>query len=139
MKISQRALDRVREHAEAGYPEEICGILLGPVGGPVTQVRRARNRAPKKLRRRRYDIDSRDQRRIHKRAYELGLDVLGYYHSHPDHPAVASETDAEKSWTGYKYLISSCLDGKVVDHRLWISERDLKGPMREETLEVVDS
>lgn len=136
MKILQAALDEVHRHAAEGYPYEICGLLLGPSGGDrVTEARRARNTVTDRAHDR-YEIDPRDQLRIQREADAAGLDVLGYYHSHPDHPARASITDAERAWAGPVYLIVSCEKGRVVDGNAFLAVSD-GGPMRPEPLEVV--
>jgi proteasome lid subunit RPN8/RPN11 len=136
VKILQAALDEVHRHAAEGYPYEICGLLLGPPGGDrVTEARRARNTVTDRAHDR-YEIDPRDQLRIQREADEVGLDVVGYYHSHPDHPARASITDAERSWAGPVYVIVSCEKGKVVDGNAFQAVND-GGPMRPVPMEVV--
>ena len=136
MKIAQSVLDEIRRHGQEGYPHEICGLMLGPGGGRgrVTEAHRARNiivdRAAD-----RYEIDPRDQIRIQRDADDRGLDVVGYYHSHPDHPAQASATDAQRSWAGVIYLIVSVHEGTAVDQNAFAAEAD-GGPMRSEPLEI---
>ena len=61
--------------------------------------------------------------------------MLGYYHSHPDHPARASVFDAERSWAGPFYLIVSCVEGKVVDANAFVARAD-GGPFRDEPIEI---
>ena len=136
MKIAQAALDQIRRHGEEGYPHEICGLMLGPRGGRgrVTEVHRARNIIVDRARDR-YEIDPHDQIRIQRDADDRGLDIVGYYHSHPDHPARASETDAQRSWAGVIYLIVSIQQGQAVDENAFAAEAD-GGPMRSEPLEV---
>jgi proteasome lid subunit RPN8/RPN11 len=136
VKILKAALEEVNTHASEGYPHEICGLLLGPPGGDrVTEARRARNTVIDRAHDR-YEIDPLDQIRIQREADAVGLDVLGYYHSHPDHPARASITDAERSWAGPVYVIVSCENGKVVDGNAFLAEKD-GGPMRQVPMEVV--
>ena len=134
MKIRKGALEDVNEHASEGYPYEICGLLLGQ-GLEVTEVRRATN-IEQENPETRYTIDPRDQLRIQREADDLGLDVVGYYHSHPDHPAQASLTDAARSFTGAVFLIVSCARGKVVDRNAFVAVNE-GGPMRAVPLEVV--
>lgn len=136
MQIERAALDEIHRHAEEGYPYEICGIMIGPRGaGRVVEVRRARNTVTDRAHDR-YEIDARDQLAVQREADDRGWDVVGYYHSHPDHPARASVTDAERSWAGYAYLIVACHQGKVVDQNAFAAVTD-GGPMRDEPLEVV--
>ena len=133
MKIRKPALEEVHSHASEGYPYEICGLLLGH-GLEVTGVRRATN-IEKENPETRYTIDPRDQLRIQREADDLGLDVVGYYHSHPDHPAQASRFDTERAWAGYVYLIVSIENGKAVDQNGFVAEKD-GGPFGPEPLEV---
>jgi proteasome lid subunit RPN8/RPN11 len=133
VKISQTALAEVRAHGAEGYPHEICGIMLGPRGeGRATEVRRARNIIVERARDR-YEIDPRDHIRIQREADAEGLDIVGYYHSHPDHPAQASRFDTERAWAGYVYLIVSIENGKPVDANGFVADKD-GGPFHPEPL-----
>jgi proteasome lid subunit RPN8/RPN11 len=135
MKIAKSALEAIREHGAEGYPHEICGIMLGPRGeGWVSEVRRVRNIIVERARDR-YEIDPRDHIRIQREADAEGLDIVGYYHSHPDHPAQASRFDTERAWAGYVYLIVSIEGRKPVDQNGFVAEKD-GGPFRPEPLEV---
>ena len=135
MRIANSALEAIQEHGAEGYPHEICGIMLGPRGdGTVSEVRRARNIIVERARDR-YEIDPRDHMRIQREADALGLDIVGYYHSHPDHPAQASRFDTERAWAGYVYLIVSIERGKAVDQNGFVADKD-GGPFRPEPLEV---
>lgn len=136
MRITRQALEEVRAHAAEGYPYEVCGILVATRGsGTVSQTRRVRNTVVERARDR-YEMDPRDQIRVQRECDERGLEVVGYYHSHPDHPALASVTDSERSWAGPVYLIVSCIGGRPVEENAFVAERD-GGPMRPEPLEVV--
>jgi len=118
--LSPSAWASVQKHAEAGYPNEICGVLLGRAGEealaqeahPCANVNKDRARD-------RYLMDPQEQLRLEKDARLRGLDVLGYYHSHPDHPALASATDNSLSWEGVHYLIVAVWNGKVTDRKAW--------------------
>ena len=135
MKIQRSALAAIQTHGAEGYPNEICGIMLGPQGDhSVTEVRRARNIIVERSRDR-YEIDPRDHIRIQREADETGLDIVGYYHSHPDHPARASVFDTERAWAGYVYVIVSIERGKPVDANAFVADED-GGPFRPEPLEV---
>ena len=136
MKIAQTALEAIQAHGAEGYPHEICGIMLGPQGdGHVTEVRPARNIIVERARDR-YEIDPRDHIRIQREADAMGFDIVGYYHSHPDHPAQASRFDTERAWAGYVYLIVSIQEGKPVDANCFVADKD-GGPFHPEPL-VVD-
>lgn len=135
MQIESHALDDIRAHGSEGYPHEICGFMLGPIGERrVTEVRRARNIIVERARDR-YEIDPRDHIRVQREADADGLDIVGYYHSHPDHPAQASRFDTERAWAGYVYLIVSIENGKPVDANGFVADKD-GGPFRAEPLVV---
>ncbi len=136
MKITRSAFDEISKHASEGYPDEICGMLIASKGAStVTQTRRVRNTVVERARDR-YEMDPLDQIRIQRECDDGGLEIIGYYHSHPDHPARASITDAQRSWAGPVYLIVACHSGTVVDANTFVAERD-GGPMRGEPLELV--
>ncbi|MFN2420407.1 MAG: Mov34/MPN/PAD-1 family protein [Gemmatimonadota bacterium] len=102
-------LDAIRRHAERGYPHEVCGFLLGE---PDSAARRftvrtllpAENRRAD-LARTRYLIDPEAYRVAEREAAALGLDIAGFYHSHPDAPACPSEFDREHGWPSIAYVI----------------------------------
>lgn len=128
-------MEAIEGHGAEGYPDEICGVMLGPQAERVvTEVRRARNIIVERSRDR-YEIDPRDHIRIQREADATGLDIVGYYHSHPDHPAQASRFDTERAWAGYVYVIVSIQGGKPVDANAFVAEQD-GGPFRPEPLEV---
>ena len=136
MKILLSALTTIHKHAEEGYPNEICGILVGPrESRTATEAKRARNIIVERARDR-YEIDPRDHIRIQREADAAGQDIVGYYHSHPDHPAQASRFDTERAWAGYVYLIVSVANGAAVDANAFLAEKD-GGPFHPEALEVV--
>src|SRR5437868_2762458 len=93
--ISQPEWDDLRRHGEESYPHECCGVLLGHFDGErnvvkaVVRCTNARTDSP----RNRYSIDPRELVNIQKRARERGCEIVGFYHSHPDHPAQWSPTD----------------------------------------------
>ena len=135
MKIRRSAFEAIQAHGAEGYPNEICGIMLGPQGDhTVTEVRRARNIIVERSRDR-YEIDPLDHIRIQREADDAGLDIVGYYHSHPDHPARASVFDTERAWSGYVYVIVSIEQGKPVDANAFVAEQD-GGPFHPEPLEI---
>lgn len=108
--------DALRRHAEEAYPHECCGILIGAVEGDtrtvqfVIRCRNARTDSPH----RRYEIDPRELIRAQREARQRGLEIVGFYHSHPHHPAQWSPTDLEQAhWIGCSYVISSVENGKV--------------------------
>jgi proteasome lid subunit RPN8/RPN11 len=116
LKLSRKDYDALREHGEETYPYECCGLLLGHADEEGTRVVTSTARAGNTRTdspQNRYNIDPRDQIRIQREARERGEDVIGYYHSHPDHPARWSSTDlAEAHWPGISYVITSVEKGK---------------------------
>ena len=128
LKISTTHFDAVRLHGEETYPHECCGVLLGQMDGDqrvVTSVARCgntRNDSPHN----RYHIDPRELIRIQRQGRERGEDIVGFYHSHPDHPPRWSSTDlAEAHWIGCSYVITSVEKGKAaVTNSFELSGRD---------------
>jgi proteasome lid subunit RPN8/RPN11 len=118
--IAPGAWAAVEAHVAKAYPDEACGVLLGLADGPF-EVLEAHACANVNLERSRdrYLLDPAEQLRIEKDARLRSLDVVGYYHSHPDHPAQASLTDLEHSWEQVIYLIVSVREGRAVDRRAW--------------------
>jgi proteasome lid subunit RPN8/RPN11 len=117
LKIPQSAYHSLRRHGEETYPHECCGVLLGQMDGDrrtVTSVARAGNTRIDSAHNR-YNIDPRELVRIQREGRERGEDIVGFYHSHPDHPARWSSTDlAEAHWFGCSYVITSVENGKAV-------------------------
>jgi len=116
LKLQASDYDKIRRHGEETYPDEGCGILVGTSEGDVRTVRSAircnnvRADSPQT----RYDIDPRDLVRIQREAHEKGLDIVGFYHSHPDHPARWSQTDFEEAhWIGCSYVITAVQNGNA--------------------------
>jgi len=114
LKISPSDYDAIRRHGEQTYPHECCGILIGTIEGDIRTVRstvRCTNicaDSPQTL----YDIDPRELIRAQRDAHERSLDIVGFYHSHPDHPAHWSPTDLEQAhWIGCSYVITSVEKG----------------------------
>jgi len=136
VRIARSAFEAIRAHGAEGYPHEICGILVGPRGlRTATEAKRARNIIVERARDR-YEIDPRDHIRIQREADADGQDIVGYYHSHPDHPAQASRFDTERAWSGYVYLIVSVANGEAVDANAFVAEKD-GGPFHPEALDVL--
>ena len=117
---------QVRDWAQAGYPFEACGLLIGhqsPGDVWVERVTRARNLNRERARDR-YELDPKDFLGADRAAEKAGLEVIGVWHSHPDHPARPSPTDHANAWPGWSYLIVAVTDGKVTDIRSWRLEKE---------------
>lgn len=119
--ISARHLQTLGRHASVSYPDECCGVLIGRSSEDTTVVERVLSVGNERQdsRHNRFLISPETVLAAHKEARALGLDVVGYYHSHPDHPARPSEFDREHAWPGMSYLIVSVEKRKVVDARSW--------------------
>ena len=113
-----RAIDR---HGEQTYPEECCGFLIGRADAETTWVERLLpvDNERQDSRHNRYVINPETVLEAHKEARAAGADVVGYYHSHPDHPSKPSDFDREHAWPGLSYLIVSVQKGRAVDARSW--------------------
>ena len=97
MKIRQEHLDAIASHGKSGYPYEVCGVLLGKYGeGCVSAIVQMFNREREKPRVR-YHMDAEDLMLVTQRYREAGLDIVGYYHTHPDHPPRPSPTDLARA------------------------------------------
>jgi proteasome lid subunit RPN8/RPN11 len=102
-------LDALREAAIRGYPYETCGLLLGHQHADhrdVTAMRQARNLNTERAQDR-FELDPADYLAAEQEASEQGLELVGVWHTHPDHPARPSETDRAAAWEGWSYLILS--------------------------------
>jgi len=116
LKLSQSDYDSLRRHGEETYPHECCGVLLGRMednGRVVSAIVRCGNTRSDSPHNR-YHIDPKELVRIQRQGRENGEDIVGFYHSHPDHPAQWSSTDlAEAHWIGCSYVITSVERGKA--------------------------
>src|ERR1700740_122807 len=108
--------EALRRHGEETYPHECCGVLLGEMNGDarrVTSVARCGNTRTDSPQNR-YHIDPRELVRIQRQGRERGEDIIGFYHSHPDHPAQWSKTDMEEAhWIGFSDVITRVAEGKA--------------------------
>jgi proteasome lid subunit RPN8/RPN11 len=124
--ISPRHLQTVGRHAAASYPDECCGVLIGRALGDATVVERVLSVGNERQdsRHNRYLISPETVLAAQKEARSLGLEVVGYYHSHPDHPARPSDFDREHAWPWVSYLIVAVQKGKVAEIRSWRLQED---------------
>lgn len=134
--LDHSILARIRKHGLRAYPNEACGVLLGRLpddeacgarlvsaGLPLENSREAQEQYH------RFVITPRDYLDAERRADELGLDIVGFYHSHPDHPAVPSDYDRDHAFPGLSYIVTSVVgkghDSPQVDRTLsWTLARD---------------
>ena len=117
LKLTREHYDSLRRHGEETYPYECCGVLLGRfeddglrVVTSTVRCGNTRTDSPQN----RYNIDPRELVRIQREGRDRGEDIVGFYHSHPDHPAQWSSTDlAEAHWIGCSYVITSVENGRA--------------------------
>ena len=142
MRIPRAQVEAMLDHARRGYPFEVCGVLLGRGGEgdrrveEVVSVANRETEAPRV----RYQIAPEDLIRIQRTARDQGREILGYYHSHPDHPARPSETDrriaAEGLSDGIVYVVIGVEGGEKTLPTAWIF-RDAKQAFDEEPFDVI--
>ncbi len=137
--ITQDSLNQIEAHGINSYPYEGCGLLLGQVENGVnvvTAVRPLPNVWPvAEEKRTRFRIAEDDWRDVEMEAMLDDRDVLGVFHSHPDHPPIASPRDlAWAAWSGYSYLITEIRAGQPASSRSWQLSSDRSG-FREEKIE----
>ena len=137
LEIEKSALDEAIAHATEAYPSECCGVLLGKWGEVrrVTKAERTGNKNDERAHDR-YEIDPADLNRIDKKARQEGLDILGIYHSHPDHPDRPSQFDRDRGQPDMSYIIVAVQGGTEVSVKSWIFE-GMDDPFDEEELKVI--
>lgn len=137
MTTDHATIDRIRAHAASIYPEECCGFLIGPWSdsGPVVVVdAEPVENVRGELKERRYRIAPDDLLRAEANAETYGYSVVGFYHSHPDHPARPSATDlAEATFPGYAYVIISVNHGEPGQLTSWSLKDDRSGFEEQQT------
>jgi proteasome lid subunit RPN8/RPN11 len=135
LRLSDTLVEEVRREGERAYPGECCGVMAGRAG----EVKDVLRLVPMPNRRtddpHRYLITPGDLRQVTARLRASGLEVLGYYHSHPDHPAAPSAFDTEHAWPWYSYVIVGVERGRAAELTSWILEDD-RSAMGRESLEV---
>jgi len=137
MKITDAQLKQIYAHAAESYPNECFGFLVGVPddGGRVHDVVRGTNLRTDRTDR--FEMDPVEFVRIEKKADEDGLSVIGFYHSHPDWPAIPSQTDLAWAWEGSYYLIVSMHEGRPFNTGVWALAPD-PGRFKAKPLEILD-
>ena len=127
IRVATNCPEDMNAHAEATFPEECCGAMLGIEHDDgtreITKIIRVDNTKGEN-RERRFLIDPRALLNAEKVAKEHGLEHLGIYHSHPNHPSQASEFDRVHAMPFWSYLIISCMDGKAARVQSWRLRED---------------
>ena len=112
----------IRAHGQQTYPHECCGALLGR-DNRVTDLLELPNTTEEGPRRR-FLVRPSDYRQAEARATELGVELLGFYHSHPDHPARPSQYDLDHAWPTFAYIIVAVAQGAATDMTVWYLKDD---------------
>ncbi len=139
LEMDRQILQQIQAHGEAAYPEEGAGLLLGEVQGQARRVRAIYgldNTREQEARHNRYLVSTQDYVRGEQEADRLGLEVLGVFHSHPDHPSQPSEYDREWAMPWFSYVITSVEKGKASNTRSWLLIED-RSRFEQETINIV--
>jgi len=138
IKVSSILYNKIVEHSKAAYPHECCGVLAGVFGSgevkAVTEVHALTNLNTERANDR-YEVDPAELLRIEKDVASRKLDVLGFYHSHPDHPSRPSQFDRDRGWPDYSYVIVAVEGGKKTWAQCW-TFTDMDAPFGEEELKI---
>jgi proteasome lid subunit RPN8/RPN11 len=138
LKISVELMNKIHAHGEESYPEEGAGLLLGSSNGDtrvVDAILGLTNAREDTARHNRYLLTAEDMLRGEREAMRLGLDIIGVYHSHPDHPDRPSEFDREWAMPWFSYIITSVNKGQAFTSRSWRLSDD-RDEFTEEMIEV---
>jgi proteasome lid subunit RPN8/RPN11 len=122
LKITETVLREIYDHTEASYPNECCGLMVGVMAGQTRTVhtfRKCKNLNTERARDR-YEMDPMDMLRTEREFANSDWDIIGIYHSHPDHPSRPSQTDTDRAWPDYSYVIISVREGKVASANSWV-------------------
>jgi len=125
--IAKQQLDEIREHGVRDYPYECCGLLLGRYTADakvVVETYPISNAREESAKRNRFLITPDELMRGERYAASRDLEVVGFYHSHPDSPAVPSNYDLEHAWPSYSYIIVSTSADQATDLFSWEQEAD---------------
>ena len=121
LSVNQEIFKRMEEHATTTFPDECCGFMFGGFSNgnvKVEEISSVKNRHPD-FKAKRFLISPDDYVNAEKFADENGYALVGVYHSHPNHPAIPSETDRQSALPGFSYIIFSIMDGKPSDVTAW--------------------
>jgi len=119
--IPAGCLQAIKTQGEAGFPHEICGLLVGNISEDswnISEVRQIANLNSERASDR-FQLDPAGYQVVDKELRGTGMEIIGVYHSHPNCPAKPSPTDLESAWDGFAYPIVSICDGKAADFKSW--------------------
>lgn len=121
INIPASLLRQIYDHTEASYPNECCGLMIGTGGeNKVVHAFRTCKNLNQERARDRYDMDPLDMLRAEREFEKSPWDIVGIYHSHPDHPSRPSQTDTDRAWPDYSYVIISVQKGTVASAQSWV-------------------
>ncbi len=137
--LSSSLIRQIHENGERHYPEEGAGLILGKADAQARRatglIHRANSFAPES-RRRRYAIGPQEMLEAEDQAESLGVDIVGVFHSHPDHPARPSEFDLAWAMPWYSYVITSVSNGRAVESRSWRLSDDRSSFVEEQLVQI---
>ena len=139
LEITADLLKQIHQHGEKAYPSEGAGFLLGESGENmrvVTAILKLSNAREESAQHNRYLLTPQDMLRSEQEAARLGLDVVGVFHSHPDHPNQPSEFDREWAMPWFSYMITSVNQGSAIASRSWRLTDD-RDQFLEEHIQVI--
>ena len=122
LTIAPAVAQAIRAHGRETFPHECCGALVGAADRVTAAV--ALPNTTEEGPRRRFLVRPSDYREAERRATELGGELLGFYHSHPDHPARPSQYDLDHAWPTFAYIIVSVMAGQSTDMTVWYLKED---------------
>jgi proteasome lid subunit RPN8/RPN11 len=140
LRLSGTVPGEIRDHGASEYPHECCGAMLGErteTEKTVTRVVRIEN-ARVDGRRNRFLITGQDYVRVEQEAAARGLDLVGFYHSHPDHPARPSQHDLDHALPWFSYVIVAVAGGAPRELTSWILAEDRSRFLEETVLSERD-
>ena len=128
IQLAENHRNEIAAHGERDYPYECCGLLLGSFADDgmkaISEIYPISNAREEQAKRNRFLIRPEELMRGERYAQQKGLEVVGFYHSHPDHPAVPSEYDLDHAWPMFSYIVVSVSAGAARDLRSWEMEPD---------------
>lgn len=126
--LQEELADEIRRHGESEYPHECCGLLIGRLNVEgskrVMEVYPVSNAREEEAKHNRSLITPEEYMCGERYARGCGLEVVGNYHSHPDHPATPSQFDLDHAWPTWSYIIVSVREGRAAELRSWEMETD---------------
>ncbi len=128
LKISKTLVEEIKRQAKEGYPYEICGFLVGKMDyntntREVYEVIQVENQNKERANDR-FDISPKDYMKVENYADSKGWQIVGIYHSHPDHPDRPSQTDLQFALPDLSYIIVSVQNGNPISYKSWYLEKD---------------